>query len=200
VGVNNYDIFCKDVKERYGPFCVKNINWDSLTTAHRLAVVNKNSEAALYQAVKSLMVHLDDNHVSLITTNPDLPFFQSGIVGRKVIFSDFSLPVVENNYLTDKVYFADCLLYGKLENNLGYLHRSHVAAGIKSFEKFLDEALTFLKDTDGIIVDVRNNSVGHEREAVYIVGRFTEDRKKACKFRLKTGPGENDFLHFIHII
>ncbi len=194
--INNYDTFCKDVKERYGPFCVKNINWDSLTTAYRPAVVNENTEAALYHAIKSLMVHLNDNHVSLITTNPELPFFQSGIVGRMGTFSDFSLPVIEENYLTDKVDFADGLFYGKLENNLGYLYMNHVAAGIKIFEKFLDEALGYLKDTDGIIIDLRNNSGGHENEALYIVGRFTDKKYEADKFRLKTGPGEEDYSPF----
>ncbi|MBN1953144.1 MAG: S41 family peptidase, partial [Bacteroidales bacterium] len=177
-------------------FCVKDINWDSLTTAYRPYVVSENTEAALYQAIKSLMVHLDDNHVSLVTTNPEYPFFQSGIVGRMGTFSDFSLPVIEENYLTDKVYFADGLLYGKLKNNLGYLYMNHVAAGIKTFEEFLNEALGFLKDTDGIIVDLRNNSGGNDNEAVYVVGRFTEEKTEAYRFRLKTGPGENDFSPF----
>lgn len=194
--VSNYDIFCKDVKERYGPFCVKNINWDSLTSTYRPAVVSENTDVALYHAIKSLMVHLDDNHVSLITTQPELPFYQSGIVGRMGTFSDFSLPVIEEYYLTNKADFDDGLLYGKLKNNLGYLYMSHVAAGIKTFEEFLDKALSFLKDTDGIIVDLRNNSGGNDREAVYIVGRFSEEEIEAYKFRLKTGPGENDFSPF----
>ncbi|MBN2276001.1 MAG: S41 family peptidase [Bacteroidales bacterium] len=194
--VNNYDIFCKDIKERYGPFCVKDINWDSLTVAYRSAIVTENSEQALYLAIKSLMVHLNDNHVSLVTTNPEYPFFQSGIVGRLVTFTDFSLPVIENNYLLSKTDFASGLMYGKLDNNLGYIYMSHVAAGIGNFEKFLDEALETLKETDGIIIDLRNNSGGHEDEAVYIVGRFTEKEYEADKFRLKVGPGENDYSPF----
>lgn len=194
--LNNYDIFCKDVKEMYGPFCVKKLNWDSLTIEFRKDVEVQNSESALYDAIKSLMIHLNDNHVSLIPTNPDYPFFQSGIVGRMGTFTDFSLPVIEKNYLKEKVDFAQGLMYGKTEDNYGYLYLSHVAAGIKSFEKFLDEAFDFLKETDGIIIDLRNNSGGNDNEAVYIVGRFTREKHSAYKFRLKNGPGENDFTPF----
>ncbi|HPS12687.1 MAG TPA: S41 family peptidase, partial [Prolixibacteraceae bacterium] len=68
--------------------------------------------------------------------------------------------------------------------------------GIDTYEKAFDFLLDYLKDTDGIIIDVRNNPGGIDQESVYIAGRFATETKTGFKFRLKNGPEHDDFTPF----
>jgi C-terminal processing protease CtpA/Prc len=196
--VNNYDVLWKDFKETYGPFCVKDLDWDSLYYVYGEDLTENSSDRELYEALTGLLGELHDNHVALIPTDPDLPFFQSGIIGELGGFDDFSPAVIKNNYLTDyRDPGYDCI-FGELPDNVGYMHLSHVSAGIKTWDRFFDDAFKLLGDTDGMIIDLRNNGGGNDNEAVYIAGRFSDVDTRAFGFRLKSGPGPDEYTPFYY--
>jgi hypothetical protein len=194
--VSNFDLLWEDFDALYGGFTTKNLNWDSLYTIYRPMVNKNSSDEELFQAMTGLLDHLDDSHVRLHTTNPDLPFYRSGIEGRLKTFADFNLDVVKDNYLVEKKQYNLYITYGKLENNIGYIHLQNMNEGIHGFKKAFNDILDYLKSTDGIVLDIRANSGGMDREAVYIAGRFANEEKTAFKFRLRNGPEHNDFTDF----
>lgn len=194
--VNNFDVLWNDVDKMYGGFAVKDIDWDSLYDVYRPLVTNNSSDAELYNTLTKLLDHLDDNHVSLLPTNTGFPSYQSGIVGRMKTFTDFSLSVIADNYIDELKSYSGTILYGTLKGNVGYILLGGMEEGIDTYEKAFDFLFEYFKGTDGIVIDIRNNPGGIDQESVYIAGRFASEVKTGFKFRLKNGPGHNDFTQF----
>ncbi|MEZ5070712.1 MAG: S41 family peptidase [Bacteroidales bacterium] len=194
--LHNYEYLWEDFQASYGPFCVKDLNWDSLGAVYGGNLSESSSDQELYKALTGLLGELHDNHVSLVPTDPQFPFFQSGIVGELGTFTDFRASVVRDRYLSGDVDSRFDCLFGRLDGDIGYVHLTHVSAGVKLWEDFFDAAFAALGDTRGMIVDLRNNSGGNDQEAVYIAGRFAREEKDAFGFRLKDGPGMDDYTPF----
>jgi len=194
--VNNLEMLWGDIDKMYGGFAVKDIDWDSLYDVYRPQVNNNTSDAELYNIFSKMLGQLDDNHVSLIPTNTGLPVYQSGIVGRLGTFTDFRISAIADNYIDSLKRYSSTILYGTLKGNVGYILLGGMEEGIGTYEKAFDFLLDYLKDTDGIIVDVRNNPGGIDQESVYIAGRFATGTKTGFKFRLKNGPEHDDFTPF----
>jgi len=193
---NNFEILWKDYNEMYGPFVVKNTNWDSLYHVYRPLINDNSTDIELYNAITGLISNLDDNHVTLTPVNSNLQRYESGILGRMGTFTDFNLSVVQNNYLTQSKEYCSTIQYGKIGKNVGYIHISNITEGINFYEKALNDILDYMKDTDGIIIDIRNNSGGIDKQSIYIAGRFTNESKSAFTFRLKNGTAHDSFTPF----
>lgn len=194
--VNNFEMLWGDIDKMYGGFAVKEIDWDSLYDVYRPQVNNNTSDAELYNIFSKMLGQLDDNHVSLIPTNTGLPVYQSGIVGRLGTFTDFRLSAIADNYIDSLKRYSATILYGTLKGNVGYILLGGMEEGISTYEKAFDFLLEEFKNTDGIIIDVRNNPGGIDQESVYIAGRFATETKTGSKFRLKNGPAHDDFTPF----
>jgi hypothetical protein len=194
--VTNFEVLWNNVDEMYGGFAVKNIDWDSLYTVYRPMVTINSSDAELYKTFSLLLDQLDDNHVSLIPVNTGLPTYQSGIIGRMKTFTDFRLSAIADNYIDELKRYSGTILYGTLKENIGYILLGGMEEGIDTYEKAFDFLFEYFKNTDGIIIDVRNNPGGNDQESVYIAGRFATETKSGFKFRLKNGPAHTDFTPF----
>jgi carboxyl-terminal processing protease len=194
--VNNFDCLWHDYNDMYGLFLVKNVNWDSLYDVYRPMIDDNSTDRELYDAITGLLGPLNDNHVTLSPTGSELSRYNSGILGKLKTFTDFKLSVVKNNYLTGFTEYSNTLQYGRINDRIGYIHFSEITEGIRFYEKAFDKILDDFKNTDGIIIDIRNNGGGIDKEAVYIAGRFTDETKTAFKFRLKNGPEKDNFTQF----
>ena len=76
------------------------------------------------------------------------------------------------------------------------LHSHRHVQGREEIADEFDRALEALKDTPGLIVDVRDNDGGSGVSQHLIIGRpITAERKVATSFR-KNGPGHQDFSHY----
>jgi C-terminal processing protease CtpA/Prc len=190
---NNFKVLWKEFDMLYGSFIVKQINWDSLYSVYSPMVNASSNDHELYEAITGLLNNLNDNHILLLPTNPDLPSYQSGILGRLKTFHDFKLSNVKNNYLAETHVISDEIIYGKFSNNIGYIHFNGFSKNFSAYEKSMDEILNYMQSTSGLIFDIRNHSGGLDKSAVYIAGRFAKDKKLALSFRLRNGPNHSDF-------
>jgi C-terminal processing protease CtpA/Prc len=111
-------------------------------------------------------------------------------------FSDFRLSAIADNYIDELKKYSATILYGTLKGNVGYILLGGMEEGIDTYEKAFDFLLDYFKDTDGIIIDIRNNPGGIDQESVYIAGRFATETNIGFKFRLKNGPAHDDFTPF----
>lgn len=68
----------------------------------------------------------------------------------------------------------------RLEGNLGYIHLGHLVTqqAVEDFHKALDE----LMDTDGLVLDLRNNHGGYPWIMMPIAGRFFSKYQKVASF------------------
>jgi C-terminal processing protease CtpA/Prc len=140
----------------------------------------------------ALLTPLDDNHIFLRPMrNTNLPPFSGGILGRQK-FEDFDKQVAEK-YLTEKKVYSDAMVYGKLKNNIGYLNLLHFSNNFSHYTKAMDEVLDALKDTKGIIIEMRENDGGEDRVSQYIANRFASEKHLSFTSRLRNGPRHSDF-------
>jgi len=191
--VSNFDYLWNDFDHLYGQFIVRNINWDSLYSIYRPQVYDEMSDAEFYQVVTGLLSHLNDNHVRLYPTNQDLKDYNSGILGRLNQCNDFKLGVVRNNYLDEFQEYSEEIVYGKFPENIGYIHFNGFSESLSSYSKAMDKILDYMKDTRGVIVDIRIHPGGNDPVCKYLAGRFATSKRLFMTVRLRNGPEHNNF-------
>jgi len=194
--VENFNSLWNEFDAKYGLFQVKNIDWDSVYTIYRPQIDEYSSDDELYNVLTGMIEILNDNHVALVPTDPKYPFFQSGILGTIDSINDFDLNIIKTNYLTNPKFEEPFFTYGLLSNNVGYIH----IEGFSDLPKYLKEPMNIilnsLKETKGIVIDVRGGYGGEDIAGQFIAGCFANNTIPYMKTRVKSGPGKDDFTEF----
>ena len=61
------------------------------------------------------------------------------------------------------------------------------------WEEKMDQFIDGIKDTDGLIIDLRVNGGGFTPLGFYLAGRFAATKEFAFNIQTKNGPGHDDF-------
>jgi carboxyl-terminal processing protease len=194
--VSNFEVLWGEFDAKYGLFQTKNINWDSIYSIYRPRLDETSSNEEFYSVVVEIFDLLNDSHVALVPSNPKFPFYVSGILGSKDTIDDFSLNVVKTNYLNDQGFEDVIFTYGLLENNIGYIYIQRFGINARDLKKPLDNILDKLKETKGIVIDVRGGYGGADLAGQYIASRFTKKSIPYMKTRVKSGPGKDNFTDY----
>lgn len=195
--LSNFESVWKEFDEKYGLFETKNIDWDSVYNVYRPQAEQVTTNEMLYSILTEMFAGLNDSHVALVPTEESkLEFFQSGVLGTLDSMTDFSIEIIKENYLNDYKFADPFFAYGTLQNNIGYIHIEGFSDLPKFLEDPMDEVINDLKDTKGIIIDVRGGYGGEDLAGQYIAGRFTSTTQPFMKNRVKTGPEKNNFSPF----
>lgn len=184
----NYDALCREVGERYCFFAEKDIDWDKVCAEKRKKLKRNSGDGELFSVMSELLDELKDGHVNLVT-----PFATSYY---KKWWSDYPQ---DFNWRTLQEYY---LKFGGLQTggiqycifmpeNVGYIYYPSFSSTVS--ELSLDYVLTMLAETDGLIIDVRDNGGGNLTNVPILVGRFINEKIIGGYIRHKTGPGHNDF-------
>jgi carboxyl-terminal processing protease len=194
---SNFENLWKEFDKKYGLFEIKGIDWDSVYAVYKPQAEQLASNKELYEMLTEMLAGLNDSHVALLPTiGSGFDFFQSGALGKLDSMTDFSLEVIKENYLSNYKFAAPFFTYGILPNNIGYIHIEGFSDLPKFLEDPMDEVINALKDTEGIIIDVRGGYGGEDLAGQYIAGRFTSTTQPYMKSRVKNGPKPNDFTPF----
>ncbi len=188
----NFDYLWGEYDRLYGAFEPKKIDWNGLYKPYRAQLNEQTTDAELYRTMTALLDHLDDNHIYLRpTADTGLPWYDGGILGRTTI-EDYDGAVVRH-YLIGNQTYTDEFFLGKLPGRLGYMLLKGFERDYASYSKTMDSVLTYLQDTKGLIIDLRNNDGGEDRVAQYIANRFATERHLSFTARLRNGPRHTDF-------
>ena len=182
-----YDQYWNIVNEKYAMFEAKNVDWNVVRDTTRNKISHDMPDEEFWQVMGSMATVLHDGHSYLIR-GEELAGWDGLLDGY-----DRNLDANQlNHYLTGAQTINESdLIYNILDGNIGYLL-------ILSFDADFDEedietVIDYLKDTDGLIIDVRGNGGGDPFLAAYLAGHFTDKEVYAGFERFKTGPGPNDF-------
>jgi carboxyl-terminal processing protease len=177
--------------ENYGPSNERDIDWDLLYAQYRPQVNASTSEEHLYTIITTMLAHLDDGHVQLVS--PNRPIFNANYLRNNNIDEElFNLDVIRNNYLEPgyKQLSDNGYVYGKIKGrNIGYIFFDYIGDNFFIINRFLDDNLS----SDGIIIDLRHNQGGDFTYCFSEIGRLTNQSREVFQSRTKNGPGKNDF-------
>jgi len=183
---HNYDMY-------YGEFIVRNINWDSLYSVYRPLVNEQSTTQELYDLFKGLILNFHDDHVFIDPTEPGFARIESGRSDTMKIETDFSLEQIKTHYIDSGWQYSEHIYYGMLAGNIGYIHIDVFADPIGFLQEAFDHILTQMKDSRGIVFDIRKFEGGEDRLARFVAGRFSAEKKLYMTTRKRNGPQHDDF-------
>lgn len=188
----NFEALWKDFDQHYGIFVAKHIDWQAQYAKYRPMVSDSMSDRSLFTVITKMLDTLNDDHIYLRPTkNTGLPWYSGGILGR-VTVDDFNKQVSQA-YLSQKSVYNAALEYGTFPGNIGYINIIDFGENFNVYPKAMDTILARLKDTKGIIIELRDNGGGEDRVAQYIANRFATSRNLSFSSRVRNGPKHTHF-------
>jgi carboxyl-terminal processing protease len=192
---SNFEEMWKSYDQYYGLFEVKDVDWQSTYDTYAPLINDQTTDEELKDIFHEMIDPLNDNHTFIITSENE-PRIESGIFDTLKVQTDFSLDLIPA-YVSDFTHYGAAIDYGTLEGNIGYIHLGDFIPSRKYFEEAINHILGVLKDTDGLVIDIRDNAGGSDAAAQYVAGRFASETKLYMTVRKKSGPGPNDFTQAI---
>jgi len=157
-----------------------------VTKARRLMHMYSSERCFLEQAYRRI---LDGEKGSTVSVSFLAPGRKSPRIVRLRRVSSRKQEVIQLYFHVNKDKF---IWYGIHPSGYGYIRILSFKGRIEIADEF-DRALERLKDTPGLIIDVRENPGGFGTAQARIVGRFIADRAKVDISYTKSGPGHKDF-------
>lgn len=183
----NFEQLWSILDEHYCFFEQKGVDWDEVHARYAPRVSNKMTREELFRVCADMLDELRDGHVNL-----SAPFNTSYY--RKW-WSDypqnFNKRLIEESYFNFNYRQSSGMMYGLLENNIGYIYYESFSATVG--EGNLDSALNFLAAARGLIIDIRDNGGGSLTNVETLVARFIDRPTLVGYISHKTGPGHDDF-------
>ena len=90
----NFETLWNLFDRNYALFEPKNIDWDMLYQVYRPKVTSKTTDDELFQIMSDMLGHLNDNHVSLRSSNPSRRYC-AGILNDKIMEDFISRGIVK---------------------------------------------------------------------------------------------------------
>jgi len=192
---SNFEEMWNGYDQYYGLFDVKNVDWQAMYATYRPLVNGQTTDEELKSIFHDMIDPLDDNHTYIITSENE-PRIESGIFDTLKVQTDFSLDLIPS-YVSGFTHYGAAIDYGTLSGNIGYIHFGDFIPSQKYFEDAIDQILAEIGDTDGMVIDIRDNPGGNDATAQYVAGRFAAERKLYMNVRKKSGPGPDEFTQAI---
>lgn len=189
----NFEELWKGYDQYYGLFSTSHLNWDSVYNACKPKVYNSMSNRQLYDLFSQMLSSFNNIHVFLQPTTDGLPRYESSkfYINHKVQ-EDFKMDVVKN-YIPDLITINEKFHYGVTADNIGYLHFGSFDMPVGFYNNQLFTVMNKLKDTKGIIVDIRDHEGGDDKVSKYISGLFASNENLFMITKKKNGPQHENF-------
>lgn len=184
-----WDVF----NEKYAMFESKGVDWDSSYTVNKALISEQMSNEALFEIIGNMVLSLRDGHTDLTDFDRDSIKGFDILKGAPINIDPTMLVAHLDTIKTDRLlpFMQQNSFYGILEGNIGYIHISSFNTELS--DDTINVVLAHLKDTKGLIIDVRNNTGGDPSGASRLARHLT-DKEVATGFeRFKTGPGASEF-------
>lgn len=181
----NFSVLWKDYDSHYSRFTYKNINWDSLYTVYSPLIHQNTPDDELFTILSSLLGNLKDSHAVLESPFRFYQYFPINYV------SNFNFSNVKARYIQN-IRTQYSFTYGQLTAEVGYIHIATFNDAGNNYV-FIDNILSVLNTNTGIVIDVRNNTGGSEKNANTIAGRFADTQRLYCTVRYRNGASHDDF-------
>ncbi len=197
----------------YAFFSQRSVDWQQQYTTYRPLVNDAMSQEALFRILAKMLTPINDSHVFLSARDndfsPEQPpntiialqqaFKQQSRVSEFWEFFDAQLKniqQVQNTYLHDIKRDGgphdDVALWGKINENIGYLQLNSMAEvsnevdvhdtelqDLVAIEDIMSQVVNDLRGVKALVIDVRLNGGGYDTVSLAIANHFTRQRQLA---------------------
>lgn len=147
----------------------KNIDWDSIYTIyHPLAENSKGDE--IYTVLFDMLNLLKDGHIKILTKGG---WVVSTYTSHRYERDKNSYnPLAVRNYFNKELKLAGekKMEYEYITSELGYVYISTFSKGDWKYE--FDDVLQYFSESNGLIIDIRNNGGGYGSTLYYMLSKF----------------------------
>ena len=186
----NFEALWKIVDEHYCFFDLAEkeygLDWNTIYDRYRPFADTCKNDRDLFNVLGDMLDELHDGHVNLASIY-GTSFYWDWKLDYPINFSDS----IQRNYLGQDFKMTNGIKYTTLQDSIGYAYYGSFSNGLGINN--LSLMLLNLKETKGVIIDIRNNGGGLVTTAEKLASAFT-DKKIHCGYmQHKIGPGHNDF-------
>lgn len=188
-----FEEFWKIFNEKYAMFESKGVDWQAAYDDNITKVTSTTSDEELFEVMGDMVLSLRDGHTSLIDFSRDTVKSFDILKGAPYNSdAEMFINYTEANFIGETKLFENFLgFYNTIDDNIGYVALATFLIEMEDSE--IDTILTDLKDTKGLIIDLRDNTGGDPVLASRWASRFTDKEVETGFERFKTGPKEDDF-------
>jgi hypothetical protein len=172
--------FFPQAEEEFG------LNWNEVYDRYKAIADTCHSNAQLFDVLGEMIAELRDGHVNLSSAY-GTKFYWDWKLDHPLNFSDS----IQRNYLGKDFRVTNGIKYTALPDSIGYVYVESFANGFSTDN--LSLMLMNLKETKGIVLDIRNNGGGMLTAAERLASAFTNEKIHCGYIQHKTGKGHNDF-------
>lgn len=188
----NLDALWQTIDQRYCFLSQKEaeigLDWTRVHATYSKRLKPDMTRMQLFEVLSAMLCELRDGHVNLYTS---LDMARNW--SWKEDYPENFRQDIQDAYLGKggDYHIASGLKYRILDDNVAYVVVSSFSSGIGDGN--LSDMLSFLRTTNGMILDVRNNGGGSLETARTLARRFTNETRLVGYMSHKTGTGHNDF-------
>ncbi len=185
--VDNFEYLWNECNEKYSYFELKNIDWNMIKEEYSPKVYEGMTEDSLFKVLGEMLTELRDDHTNLFS-DFNVSFYGVAYLSQ----ANFDWRIIVDNYISQDYYISGPFSHDFLENEqIGYIRLSSFTGTIE--ETHLTYILNRYKDTQGLILDIRENGGGSIANVFTILRRFVETATLVNYSVIKTGPGYHEF-------
>ena len=183
----NFDALADIVADHYCFFDEKNINWEETCAKYRAEITDETGILELFDICSRLLDELKDGHVNL-TSRFSSSYYRNWWSDYP---QDFNLRTLQEHYLKFNYYQTSGISYTMLPDKIGYMYYPSFSSTISPTS--LDYILAILHDTNGLIIDIRDNGGGILTNIETLICRFISESIIGGYIRHKRSPAQSDF-------
>jgi len=184
-----FDLLWNDFDRNYSFFILKGIDWEDSRSRFRSQLSRSSTDNELFTVLSDMLLELEDPHVRLET-----PLGTSTYTGWFDQYPpNFDESIVTATYLAPNAMLSPeaNLLFGQIDADIGYVW-VHSLGGT-GYGNDIDYILGQLAGVRGLVIDLRNNGGGNDRNGEAIAARFADVMRLYRRNTVRNGPEHKDF-------
>jgi hypothetical protein len=183
-----FEYFWKVMDEKYSFFEFKNVNWDKVYNDFRPQVNKNTHDTVLFNILVDIMLIVKDGHITLNPTYRP-PVFWGWFLDAP---ENYNREILLKNYLSEGLKNIGPLEVKRFDD-IGYVHYYNLSERLTNSN--MEDLINELRDTKGVVVDIRHNPGGEVLNAILFASYFNDQTRVVGYWLFKNGPGHNDFTN-----